>query len=89
MDNKKIKGEQSTRDINKKEASSIDDIISIEREFFNASKLRIGINSDKITLGLGASILIWEKYNLLWDYSLDPGIMEEGISHNFSWRIEL
>ena len=34
MDNKKIKGEQSTRDINKKEASSIDDIISIEREFF-------------------------------------------------------
>ena len=63
--------------------------LGIEKEFFNDSKLRMGINSDKITLGLGACILIWEKYNLSWDYSLDPGVMEEGISHNFSWRIEL
>ena len=61
----------------------------VEKEFFNNTKLRMGINSDKITLGLGTSILIWEKYNLFWDYSLDPGIMKEGISHNFSWRIEL
>lgn len=61
----------------------------LEKEFLNDIKLRMGINSDKITVGLGTNIIIWEKYNLLWDYALDPGIMKEGISHNFSWRIEI
>ena len=63
--------------------------LGIEKEFFNDVKLRMGINSDKIIVGFGTNIVLWKKYNLFWDYSLDPGIMQEGISHNFSWRMEL
>ena len=61
----------------------------LEKSFSNLSKLRLGINSNKISMGLGTQLLIWEKYNFHFDYAVDPGIMEEGISHNFSWRINL
>ena len=40
-------------------------------------------------MGLGSKLLIWDKYYLHLDYALDPGSVEEGISHNFSWRIKL
>ena len=63
--------------------------LGFEKDFYNQTKLRFGINSDKITMGLGTQLLIWDKYNLCFDYAVDPGLMEEGISHNFSWRIEL
>ena len=63
--------------------------LGIEQEISKAIILRLGMNTNKPTLGFGSKIFIWNKYNLLWDYAIDPGIMAEGISHNFSWRIKL
>ena len=63
--------------------------LGFEKDFSDNLKLRLGFNFDKITMGLGSKLLIWDKYYLHLDYALDPGSVEEGISHNFSWRIKL
>ena len=34
------------------------------------------------------SIPIIKHKTILLDYALDPGHEQEGISHNFSWRIK-
>ena len=43
----------------------------------------------KPTLGAGVPIEVWKKQNIQMDYALDPGNVGEGLSHLFSFSIQL
>ena len=60
----------------------------IEYEINKLFKFRVGLKSDKLSSGFGMSIPIIKHKTILLDYALDPGHEQEGISHNFSWRIK-
>ena len=60
----------------------------IEYEINKFFKFRAGLKSDKLSSGFGMSIPIIKYKTILLDYALDPGHEQEGISHNFSWRIK-
>ena len=49
--------------------------------------VRLGLNQFSPTLGIGILSPLWKKYRIQCDYSLDLGLQNEGISHNFSWAI--
>ncbi|MAW75493.1 MAG: hypothetical protein CMG09_06190, partial [Candidatus Marinimicrobia bacterium] len=53
--------------------------------------LRLGIketNSDMLFFtGFGIPIELSDKLKLLLDYSIDPGMMDEGVSHLFSFSL--
>ena len=61
--------------------------LGIEYEINKLFKFRVGLKSDKLSSGFGMSIPIIKHKTILLDYALDPGHEQEGISHNFSWRI--
>jgi len=54
--------------------------------------IRMGIkelNNDlSFSLGLGMPFKIGKNIKLHWDYALDPGMMNEGVSHLFSFTVE-
>ena len=57
--------------------------------FENDFILRAGLHQANPVIGFGFKISVWKDYNIIWDYAVDPGMNREGISHNFSWRIEI
>ena len=63
--------------------------MGIEKEFENDFILRAGLHQANPVIGFGIKISVWNDYNIIWDYAVDLGMNKEGISHNFSWRIEL
>ena len=64
-------------------------IFGVERVNRNNLTLRAGLIHTNPVLGLGTEFSIWGDKKLIWDYAVDPGMKGEGISHNFSWRIEI
>ena len=42
----------------------------------------------KPTFGVGVPIQVWQKQYIQLDYALDPGSMEEGLSHLFSFSLK-
>ena len=61
----------------------------LEYVYGNRFVLRAGLHKLSPTLGFGVGIPIWDKNILQLDYSLDYGRRGEGLSHNFSWWMEI
>jgi len=74
-----------------------------EYDLENKMKLRVGLKqfrgalakgkkidgiNIKPTFGVGMPIKIWQREYMQVDYSLDPGSMDEGLSHLFSFSLQ-
>ena len=78
--------------------------MGIEFRLSNNIKLRLGLKQArgattssedkndiniKLALGAGAPIKVWKQQYVQIDYALDPGSVGEGLSHLFSFSMEL
>ena len=77
--------------------------LGVEYHLFNNIKLRVGFKQGKGALtsdeggginlkpsfGAGIPLKIWKRQFMQMDYALDPGNLGEGLSHLFSFSMEL
>ncbi|MBC8213742.1 MAG: hypothetical protein ISR90_05905 [Candidatus Marinimicrobia bacterium] len=63
--------------------------VGLEYIYDGIFMLRSGLNNFSPTFGFGLIISAWNQKNIQMDYSLDYGRRGEGLSHNFSWWMEM
>ena len=63
--------------------------IGAEKKIKDILTLRLGLSHTNPVIGAGSEFTVWGNHKLIWDYAVDQGMNGEGISHNFSWRIEI